>query len=108
MSATVRLSGKLPKDEDTNGLDDLHAELVDDPQYLHLAVVWFDASKVTHDVDGHEDVPTVRIRRIEPITGVDENQLRVIAAKAFAERTGRRQLPYEGEEALELFDEGHQ
>lgn len=93
MSATVKLSSKLPGDDETNGLDALAAELVEKPADIRVAVVWFDAAKVTTETDSHAVIPTARIRRIEPVDGRGAGQLAKLAEKAFGARTGRQMLP---------------
>lgn len=93
MSATVKLSSKLPGDDETNGLDPWARELVKGPDDVRLAIVWFDVSKVTVETDSHAEIPTVRIRRIEPVDGTRAGQAAKLAEKAFAARTGRQMLP---------------
>lgn len=95
MSAVVKLSTKLPGDDDTNGLDALAGKLVDDPETIRLAVVWLDVSKVTVETDSGAHIPTVRVRRIEPIGDVGDvsDAVRKLVDQAQEERTGRRPLP---------------
>lgn len=95
MSDAVRLSSKLPKDDETNGLDALAGELIKDPAEIRCAVVWFDAAKVTTETDSHAVIPTARIRKIEPVNGASANTVRKAAEKAFSNRTGRQMLPLE-------------
>lgn len=104
MSAVVRLAGRLPGDIEINGLDSIADELCARPDDVVVALVWFDVSKVTRDVDSHTDVPTVRVRRVEPLGGVADiaSSLTAMAEKAFEERTGRKALPFD---QLELDDE---
>lgn len=97
MSATVKLSASLPGNEDTNGVDALVGELIDDPRALRFAVVWFDTKHVTLDTDSGDSVPTIRIRRFEPIGLVGEVNPEIRAAVAVAHelRTGRTPLPFD-------------
>lgn len=97
MSAFVKLSTQLPGDPETNGVDALVDALVSDPRTIRYAVVWFDVSKVTEVTDTDENVPTIRVRRIEPI-GVASHvapEIAEVVAVAVEERTGRRAIPFE-------------
>lgn len=103
MSAQVKLSTKLPGDETINGLDAWATWLEDNPSDLLVAVVYLDVQKVTIDTDTKDHVPTVRVRRVEPlgpVTGVSETVRKAVAA-AESERTGRSPLPFEIVEAGE-------
>lgn len=95
MSAVVKLSTKLPGDDDTNGLDVQAPKLVDDPDTIRLAVVWYDVAKVTIDTDSGAHIPTVRVRRIEPLGDVGEvsDAVRKLVDDAQEKRTGRTPLP---------------
>lgn len=94
MSATVRLSGRLPKDDETNGLDAHVDELVKDPDEIRVGVVWFDVSKITRDTDAHVDVPTARVRRIELLDNQSDVDLaRQLGQRELSRRTGRAALP---------------
>lgn len=106
MSETVRLSSKLSKDEETNGLDQLHDTLKHNPKQAICAIVWLDVQKVTNDIDSGTDIPTVRVRRIEPIGAVDKVPESVIAlaGELFEKRTGRPPLPFD---TLEFIDGGY-
>lgn len=97
MSATVKLSSKLPGDAEINGLDDQREWLEHNPDELLVAIVLLDTAKVTIDTDSGEHVPTVRVRRIEPLGTVAETPAAVRKAMAAAEeeRTGRKAIPFE-------------
>lgn len=97
MSASVKLSSKLPGDFEVNGLDSFAQDLIDDPQRLRIAVVWLDTQKVTVDTDSGTEVPTVRVRRIEPLGDAGEvsQAIRDAVGAAMEERTGRTPLPFE-------------
>ena len=69
---TTKLASALPKDDQANGLNDIAANLVDDPTDLHVAVVVLDCSKITTDIDTGDETPTARVRRIEIITRDDD------------------------------------
>lgn len=96
MSAFVRLSSKLPGDPETNGVDAIADRLVTDPSAIRYGVVWFDAAKVVEDTDSGEVIPTLRVRRIEPLglaTEVDP-EIRTIVASAIQARLGRAPIPF--------------
>lgn len=91
----VKLAAKLPKGAG-NGLAAIAEQLADDPHNIRVAVVLFDCSKVTRDLDTGQDIPTARIRRIEPIDGkAHATLMHSILAAAWAERTGEDTLPFE-------------
>lgn len=97
MSALIKLSSKLPGDDEVNGLDSLAEQLVDDPEQVVCVLAWLVVPKVTHDVPTGTDVPTVEIRRIEPIGSVAKTPAAVqqLAAELYEARTGRNPLPFE-------------
>lgn len=103
MSAVVKLSSKMPGDAEINGVDHQAADLIDDPAAIRVAVVYYDAVKITHDVDADTDVPTIRVRRIEPIGLISDvpQSVRDVVAEAEEERTGRKPIPFEIVEAGE-------
>jgi hypothetical protein len=66
-----------------------------------VAVIFFDVQKVTKDVDSGEQVPTIRVRRIEVIDEPsDGNRLRQVLRRAWERRTGEDVLPIELEDEL--------
>jgi hypothetical protein len=97
MSAVVKLSGKLPGDAEINGLDAKREWLEENPDELLVAIVFLDTQKVTIDTDTRAHVPTVRVRRIEPLGTIDQVGVSVRKAMAAAEqeRTGRAAIPFE-------------
>jgi hypothetical protein len=97
MSATVRLSSKLPGEEEINGLDHLASSLLDSPHQVLVAICWLDVPKITEDTDKDERVPTVRVRRVEPIDVIAKvpDAILKLAAELFESRTGRRALPFD-------------
>lgn len=98
---TVRLASTLPKGEESNGLAEIVNQLVAGSDKLHVAVVILDIQKITHDVDTAEDVPTVRVRRIEPVLDVgDKAYLGRIATRAFERRRNQTVLPMEMEDEV--------
>lgn len=97
MSAYVKLSSKLEGDEEINGLDAQSPDLLANPDRLRCAVVWYDVQKIVTDTDTRTEVPTIRVRRIEPIGHAAEQPpaLRKIVDKAVEDRTGRKPIPFE-------------
>lgn len=97
MSQLIRLSSKLPGDEEVNGLDSLHEMLVDDPSQVVCAITWFVVPKVTRVTATQEEVPTLEIRRVEPIGTIGNTPAEVqrLAADLYEKRTGHNPLPFE-------------
>lgn len=97
MSSTVKLSSKLAASEELNGLDNLATSLRENPEQVIVSICWFDVKSIVHDVDSGEDVPTVRLRRVEPIDVVEKipDAVMKLAAELFEKRTGRRPLPFD-------------
>lgn len=106
MSATVKLSSKLAGDFEVNGLDQTVGALLDDPKTLRCAVVWYDVQKIIEDVATGDHVPTVQIRRIEPLGDADlvSEKIRGEVNKAIQERTGRTPIPWDIVEVVEGHD----
>ncbi|WP_375425969.1 hypothetical protein [uncultured Friedmanniella sp.] len=107
MSARIALSSKLPGDDEVNGLDSLHAAIIENPHQVIAALVWLDVPKITTDteVDDPEKAqrPTVRVRRIEPFGAVDKVPAAVVklALDLQTARTGRTPLPFDSIDARE-------
>lgn len=97
----VSLTSTLPKAEEANGLPSIENELIADPNGLFVAVVVLDVKKITTDVDSSEASPTVRVRRIEPISEAeDRTRLGRLATRAFERRTGQTVLPLDLEDEM--------
>lgn len=96
MSATVKLSSKLPGDPEINGLDAFADHLLDHHDELLVAVVFFDSGKAIEDLDEGTRVPVARIRRVEPLGIVRDvpQAVRDAMAEAEADRTGRKAIPF--------------
>jgi hypothetical protein len=104
MSAIVQLSSKLPGDEDFNGVDAIALDLLKDPDTIRVGVVFYDVSKITRQVDAGTDVPTIRVRKIEPISTVSDvpDAIRALVDAAIEQRTGRKPLPLDQVEPLDF------
>jgi hypothetical protein len=103
MSATVKLSSKLPGETEINGVDHLAPDLVKDPETIRVAIAFLDVSKVEHDVDAGIDVPTIRVRRLEVVSTVTDapQAIRDLVDRAVEDRTGRKGLPFEEVEVID-------
>lgn len=97
MSAVVKLGTGMPGDFEMNGVDALRDDLVDDPKTLRMAVVWFDVKEVKVDTDSGDHVPTIRVRRIEPLGNADDvtTTVKDEVGKAIEKRTGRTPVPFD-------------
>lgn len=92
---TVRLGGQLPAG-DRNGLVRIVSQLIDDPHAAHVAVVVLDCKQLTVNTDDETQTPLVRIRAIEPlVTEKDIATASDALRRAFEQRTGKIELPFE-------------
>lgn len=105
MSEPASLAGNLPKHEALNGLISIAHKAVRHPDRTVVAVVVLDVAKVTKNVDTGEEVPTFRVRTIEPIEeSADRDVLRRLSSRAHQTRTGKAVLPLDLEdEVREMF-----
>ena len=96
MSNTIRLSSKLPGDPETNGLDARRDHFIHDGETPIACIAWVVATKVTRDLATGEEVPTVEVRRIEPIGSPSAvpQMIQDLAAELYEKRTGRDPLPF--------------
>jgi hypothetical protein len=89
------LSGALPSG-DANGLAAIVSDLINDPERVRAFVVLASASKVTQLVHDGSTVPTLQIRRIEPITDADDGrEVSRLLMREYERRTGQLVLPLE-------------
>lgn len=103
MSAVVKLSSKMPADVETNGLDQHRDALIADPKNLMCSIVWHDVVKINVDIDTGEQIPVVRVRRIEPLGDADavSKAIRAEVEAAMEKRTGRTPIPWDVVEITE-------
>lgn len=94
MSELVKLSSKLGKEEQLNGLDAHAVSLVADDQQTLCALVWLQVEKTTKSRKTGHIVPTVEIVRIEPLGDPETLPGAVIEAyfAAYKERTHAEQM----------------
>lgn len=106
MSAVVKLSSRMPGDFETNGIDAHAARLVEHPDDLLVCVVWVDTQRVVIDTDSGDKIPTIRVRRIEPLGEVGDVSAAIRDAVQIAvrTRTGRTPMPFELGGVEEGFD----
>lgn len=97
MSAVAKLRAKLPGNPDINGLDAIAAELLSSPEKVRCAFVWYDVSQIVEDVATGNHVPTIEVRRFEPIGDADAvpAEIREAVAAMADKRLGKQALPFE-------------
>lgn len=94
---TVRLAGRLPKDE-ANGLAPFEKALVGSPKDRRVVVAVVD---VDSRVDPHADgdwQPVVEVLRIELLQGDASEQGQKLLAEAYGARTGAVQMDQPNDE----------
>ena len=103
MSDAVRLSSRLSKDEETNGLDSLQGDLLQNPHQVVCALTWLVVDTITEDVETGDRVPRMVVKRIEPIATVDKvpDEIVKLALELNEKRTGKRPLPFLVTEVIE-------
>jgi hypothetical protein len=97
VSSEVKLAGRLPASAESNGMTSLQSKLLANPKDQILAVVWLDVLKVTRDIDTDDEVPTLRVLKIEPLGEVDDVSQAIqeeVMRKAEA-RLGHTPLPFD-------------
>lgn len=94
---TVKLSAALPKEFDANGMERLHAQLVQHPERRHLIVMVIDTAKNQIDYTaGGEVTPVAGVLFIEPIQDPDDVEaVSEVMSRVRAERTGDGTLEFD-------------
>jgi hypothetical protein len=64
-------------------------------------ILLVDCKQILTQADTGDRIATLRIRRIEPITGKDAEAAKRLYRKAFERRTGRNALPIEELEEID-------
>jgi hypothetical protein len=97
VSSEVKLAGRLPASAESNGMTSLQSKLLAEPKQQILAVVWLDVLKVTRDIDTDDEVPTLRVLKIEPLGEVDEvsQAIREEVMRKAEVRLGHTPLPFD-------------
>lgn len=103
MSSSTKMKATLPKDRDFNGMHAVRERLLKDPMAEHVAIVVLDCVRITDDIDDLVRTPTVRIKRIEPITDPDRAAALLAEAVEIAEaRIAKPQPLLDSQEASGL------
>ncbi|QOR55798.1 MAG: hypothetical protein YHS30scaffold324_30 [Catenulispora phage 69_17] len=96
---SIKLASALPKGT-ANGLEPIVLPLCAEPERYQVVLAIVDCKEIKTDTDTGEVIPTMRIRRIEAITGLDKPAARRMIERATERRTGRTELPFEMEADL--------
>jgi hypothetical protein len=101
----VKTNALMPSG-DNNGLALIAAELAaegrgDKPPRLRAVIALIDCRRVTVDADTHEEVATVRFRRVEVVLPGDMPAAEKLIRRALEARTDQPTLPLELEDELE-------
>ncbi len=97
----TRLSGKLPKDADKNGLDAIGRELLKEPKQRRIVIALVNGWRSVKDYDTETEEPIVRILRIEQIAPDDRAEAERLVRRALEYRSGDTVLPIDIERDLE-------
>ncbi|MFD6699724.1 MULTISPECIES: DNA translocase FtsK [unclassified Microbacterium] len=94
---TVKLSASLPKEFDANGMERLHAQLVQHPERRHVVVMIVDTARKTINYEaGGEVTPFAGVLFIEPIQDAEDiDVVTEVMARVRAERTGDATLEFD-------------
>ena len=88
----TKLASALPKDNDSNGLNALSRQLVEEPEGRHVIIAVVDCSKIETTIDTNDVEPTVRILRVETVNSADRLDADGMLKRALEKRTGRTVL----------------
>lgn len=104
MSNVVKLGSSLPADINLNGLDAQVQSLISEPQVVRAAIVTYTVEKIIRTPKDGIEVPTIQLRRFEPVGTEDDLAEAVTEAllSAAGNRTGRDPLPLD---TVEFVDE---
>lgn len=97
MTSEVKLAGRLPASPESNGMGSVIADLLKTPKEQRLYVVWGDVLKIERNLDTGDEVPTLRVLKIEPLGLVDEvsQAIQVEVMRKAEERLGHTPLPFD-------------
>ena len=95
----TKLASGLPKG-DSNGLNSLARQLIDEPASVHVIVALVDCKKITTDTDTGDVEPTARVRRIEVVNDADKDLAAKMLRRSLEKRTGKTVLPFDLEEDI--------
>jgi len=103
VSAVAKLRAKLPANEDNNGLDFIVDDLLETPETVRCAFVWYDVSSITENVHTGARVPTIEVRKLEPIPGDAKSvpaEIRNAVMSMADRRLGKQALPFDQVERI--------
>lgn len=97
MSASVKLAGRLPGEEEVNGVDVQQGSLVDDPSRLRFGIVTYRTLKITTNVELDTEIPTIEIVRFEPVgdSKTVPEAIRAELVKSAQLRLNKTPLPFD-------------
>lgn len=109
---SVKLLAKLPKDEESNGLDrEVAKDIMSEPHKPRVGVIVLQREGYHYSDQTAADVPEMKILRIELVTDAEEADQLVRRVQALSEvRTGNSPLPQvkgKAEAALDFDDENN-
>ena len=97
----AKLKSTLPKG-DANGLGPIAERLLRDPHGMHAIIAIVDCPKTEIDHDLGEQIPVIRIRRVEGILRGDRDMAERLMRRSLEHRTGRSVLSLELEDDVQL------
>lgn len=96
-----KLKSTLPKG-DANGLGPVALSLLRDPHRMQVIIAIVDCAKTEIDHDVDEQIPVIRVRRVEGVLREDMAAAQRLMRRALEFRTGRHVLPLELEDDIQL------
>lgn len=105
-SKSVKLAGRLPGSTEHNGMSAVVRDLLNDPETTRLAVIEYDVPKIVRDVESGDQVPTMRVLRIEPAgeKGEGYQALRELMLSTAENRLGHEPLPFDEVDGVAVLD----
>lgn len=90
---TVQIQPAKPNDQH-NGLADLEADLMRDPEQQVTAIVTYRVAKLVDDRKKNDNYPVLYVEHIEPVVGEMADEAQALLARAYKSRTGEGQLDF--------------
>ena len=103
MSDKVKLRAKLPAHEDNNGFDFIVDDLLETPETVRCALIWYSVSDIRENVATGDRVPTIEIRKGEPFPGDARSvpvEIRNAVMAMSDKRLGKQALPFDQVERI--------
>ena len=101
----ITLSGALPADHN-DGIKIYAKDFLENPREARLVVAVLSTRKRTEDVDKGIEYPVIQIRHWELVPDKHKAKVAKALADAFADRTGKVELPYPDGQAVPMDFEG--